>query len=186
MARNPFSTRAKPNQMLKSERFKLAKLLARAVESIDGADKLFDLAYHWTIPTDAGRLSIAYEVDYGTIFTRFEEPARAALVVDCNPHSGKWNFHHGRVTAQEALDSFLLQLSAVRRPEAAAAERTGDRRPADLTRNELVDLVSEIVETLYPAADPDAEWEADTIEWVSAALDRFGLIPAACFPAKPD
>src|SRR5262249_23245305 len=52
-------------------------------------------------------------------------------------------------------------------------------RPADLTREQLIDLVEEIVETLYPAADPDQEWEVDTIEWVSAALARFGLIPGA-------
>jgi hypothetical protein len=70
-------------------------------------------------------------------------------------------------------DYRLLNLDRGREAERIA------RRPADLTREQLIDLVEEIVETLYPAADPGQEWEADTIEWVSAALARFGLIPDA-------
>jgi hypothetical protein len=64
------------------------------------------------------------------------------------------------------------------RDRGRGAERIA-RRPADLTREQLIGLVEEIVETLYPAAGPDQEWEVDTIEWVSAALARFGLVPEA-------
>jgi hypothetical protein len=60
------------------------------------------------------------------------------------------------------------------------------KKPADLTREQLIECVAEIVETLYPAADPDAQWEVDTIEWVSASLARFDLIPDECFPDEDE
>jgi hypothetical protein len=50
-------------------------------------------------------------------------------------------------------------------------------KPSDLTREQLEKLVGDIVETLYPAANPSRQWSADTIEWVSESLAEFDLIP---------
>ena len=47
----------------------------------------------FVLDTVVGALRVMPQGDW--IATRFEEPARAAKVVDCNPHSGKWNFMGG-------------------------------------------------------------------------------------------
>lgn len=39
-----------------------------------------------------------------TVFGRFEHAKEASRRVDCNPHSGKWNFHAGYCTTQEAIE----------------------------------------------------------------------------------
>lgn len=44
-----------------------------------------------------------------------------------------------------------------------------------LTRKELESAVLEAIEVLYPAADPDQQWETDTIEWVAHALGKLGI-----------
>lgn len=52
---------------------------------------LFMTPYDWTIQTKGGPLVAK---SYGEeIFTGFEYPQLARQLVDCNPHSGKWNFH---------------------------------------------------------------------------------------------
>jgi hypothetical protein len=41
-----------------------------------------------------------------TVFGRFADPEKARRHVDCNPYSGKWNFHPGdRETEQEARET---------------------------------------------------------------------------------
>ena len=50
-------------------------------------------------------------------------------------------------------------------------------KASDLSREQLEKLVGDIVETLYPAANPSRQWSADTIEWVSESLAEFDLIP---------
>lgn len=49
-----------------------------------------NFSIHAVAMTDVGRLEIWV---HDWIHTRFEMPAAAAKQVDCNPLSGKWNFH---------------------------------------------------------------------------------------------
>jgi hypothetical protein len=44
------------------------------------------------------------------------------------------------------------------------------RQPSDLTKEELVDIVTQIRELLWPEATPDCDWEVDTIEDVAQVL----------------
>lgn len=55
------------------------------------------------IETIAGRYT--FEADpvadgFCTVFGRFAEPSRAKAHVDCNPFSGKWNFHYGKLIGE--------------------------------------------------------------------------------------
>lgn len=52
---------------------------------------ILNVPYDWTLQTVAGPLSLKSSGD--TIFTRFKNPTEAKRFVDCNPYSGKWNFH---------------------------------------------------------------------------------------------
>lgn len=56
----------------------------------------------FTLQTKAGSLDLAIHTNLWMgnpavgnpwVSTRFEDPAAARLLVDCNPFSGKWNFH---------------------------------------------------------------------------------------------
>jgi len=54
-------------------------------------------SYPQKIQTQYGRLFIHVETDMSpkiyTCFTRFEDVEKTKKHVDCNPYSGKWNFH---------------------------------------------------------------------------------------------
>jgi hypothetical protein len=67
------------------------------------------------LDTLAGPLVIHYHVYHGDIFSRFDDPRRAAdLGVNSNPHSGKWNFHHDRRDrAVEAFEAWQKQLDRI-------------------------------------------------------------------------
>jgi hypothetical protein len=88
----------------------------------------------WMIPTDAGPLRahiwkphhrkvgkdtvldyVHPDVDTGdiTIFTRFEDPDRAASMGITSPN-GKWNFHLGNVTPDQALEEFRRRITPIR------------------------------------------------------------------------
>jgi len=57
--------------------------------------------YKYSLETPLGELLItmhAEDLTYRTstiysVYTRFKEPERAKQKLDCNPFSGKWNFH---------------------------------------------------------------------------------------------
>jgi len=65
-----------------------------------GADEVepqFDREAHYELQTPAGKLEVFLHKwrphrGFFWVFQRFEEPERVARLVDCNPHSGKWNF----------------------------------------------------------------------------------------------
>lgn len=57
-----------------------------------GAQQNLDAMYDYQIETPVGRLGCT--VRNGELFCRFDDPDAAALVTDCNPYSGKWNFHY--------------------------------------------------------------------------------------------
>jgi hypothetical protein len=50
----------------------------------------------------------------GTVFTRFDDEKAARQLVDCNPFSGKWNFHFfGGWTVETAIENLSTQLQKV-------------------------------------------------------------------------
>lgn len=76
--------------------------------------------YHpWSLQTKAGELGLTCYDDW--VPTRFEEPERARKFVDCNPYSGKRNFHtfwsqqkqKDGPTPQEFVDDIRRRLQAV-------------------------------------------------------------------------
>ncbi len=51
----------------------------------------------------------------GTVYTHFAKPEKAKVIVDCNPYSGKWNFHytaHPHIDSSLRVDSALAHLTA--------------------------------------------------------------------------
>lgn len=71
--------------------------------------------------TKWGKLEVSLTDNSGdlwTVFTRFDEPQRAIKVFNCNPFSGKHNFHYsGGVMAREALitdfENFMIELDSI-------------------------------------------------------------------------
>lgn len=54
--------------------------------------------FEYLISTKHGDLNISFRNEKSslfTLFTRFEQPELARVHLNCNPHSGKWNFHFG-------------------------------------------------------------------------------------------
>jgi hypothetical protein len=63
-----------------------------------GAKETDNGLYRFTLDTKVGILHLTPEenqkIGIGTLFTRFDDPATARQIVDCNQYSGKWNFHY--------------------------------------------------------------------------------------------
>lgn len=60
--------------------------------------------------TIVGTLFINIDIDNKncyTVFTRFEDVDQAKVIFDCNPYTGKWNFHITSDTPLEAIDIIL-------------------------------------------------------------------------------
>ena len=119
--RNFHSAPARKQDMLKWERLRLSRKLAQYLTSLGGqvepppASSPGPPAVY--LATLAGRLRITC---YGNwLACRFDEPdlARASLPHGpgerLNSSSGKWNFHFGRVTAEEALAMFRAELEPI-------------------------------------------------------------------------
>ena len=70
------------------------------------------------LQTKAGKLTLHPSknetIGLGTVFTRFDDPQAARQLVDCNPFSGKWNFHYfDGWTVETAIDDLSAQLRTV-------------------------------------------------------------------------
>jgi len=51
-------------------------------------------------------------------------------------------------------------------------------QPSDLTQQELVEVVSGLIEILWPGGDADHEWEgADTLQDIASILESYNLAP---------
>jgi hypothetical protein len=77
-----------------------------------------DGSYPFVLQTKAGRLRLHPEQNRtegpGTVFTRFDDPQAARQLVDCNPFSGKWNFHYfDKWTVESALADLSFWLGRV-------------------------------------------------------------------------
>ncbi len=66
--------------------------------TIEGALIAFDAAEsqpYWQLQTPLGTLDIRIDDDDYTVFGRFHDAELAKRYVNCNSHSGKWNFYGG-------------------------------------------------------------------------------------------
>ena len=45
------------------------------------------------------------------------------------------------------------------------------------TKDQLIGALADIMQALYPLGDPEAEWDADTIDDVNRVTDALGLTP---------
>lgn len=109
--------------MLKKDRERLGQLLAKRL--VCSLAPLIDISQRVKVATKAGLLSVFYDTTHGTIFCRFDDPEFAAKVLypgaqvrinsgyRLNPYSGKWNFHFGACTADEAFDQFEREYKQV-------------------------------------------------------------------------
>lgn len=72
--------------------------------------------YTHAVKTPAGKLFVDMnQVDTGTVFMRFNNPEKGKKCsFRSNPHSGKFNFHYGRVKATDAFSDFKHTLTQVR------------------------------------------------------------------------
>ncbi len=73
----------------------------------------------WRLETRFGGLGLTIDPGFsgsgpGTVFTRFDDPARARKGVSCNQYTGKWNHHYFTgVTLETALEDLEGQLCSV-------------------------------------------------------------------------
>lgn len=72
----------------------------------------------FVLQTKAGRLTLRPSENrsegLGTVFCRFDDPQTAKELVDCNPYSGKWNFHFfNGWSLAAALHHFAFSLAKV-------------------------------------------------------------------------
>jgi len=72
----------------------------------------------FVLETRVGRLSLHPDenqtIGLGTVFARFDNPDAARQLVDCNPFSGKWNFHYfNGWTVETAIGNLLSRLQDV-------------------------------------------------------------------------
>lgn len=116
--RSVFSRRARKKDMLKRERQRLTVKVGQYLASLGGQPE--PLPDSWPGPraifleTCVGRLRVTCHGNW--LACRFEEPDRAKAFLPHGPgqrlnsYSGKWNFHYGRVTADEALAAFRAEL----------------------------------------------------------------------------
>lgn len=72
--------------------------------------------YQWSIDTNYGKLLISLHKprkrqELFSVFCRFDEPERAKSHTDCNPYSGKWNFHYSKI--DECIELFKFHLKKI-------------------------------------------------------------------------
>jgi hypothetical protein len=83
--------------MTKKERQGFVRKVVELLLSL-GAKENEGKLYRFSLQTKAGCLNLTPEenrtLGLGTLFTRFDDPATARQIVDCNKYSGKWNHHY--------------------------------------------------------------------------------------------
>ncbi len=102
--------------MKKKDRERFVKKATQLLLDL-GATQDGNAAYLFTLQTKAGRLRLHVTENTttgpGTVFTRFDDPKAARELVDCNEHSGKWNFHFFDGTVEQAIESLSFWLKRV-------------------------------------------------------------------------
>lgn len=108
-------------KLLKAERTKLDRLVPEYLKAIGAKEQpRATRALEYLLDTVVGPLVICYyQNDDGycpTLFTRFDNPKAAKTIVDCNPHSGKYNCHLNvskGETAANVLSRFEMHLRPI-------------------------------------------------------------------------
>jgi hypothetical protein len=96
----------------KNERQQFYQEAIALLRELGATDNPATDVYDYSIETKVGTLRLVVSLsDYtgslGTVFGRFRNPEKAAKIVDCNPYSGKWNFHFFAVEGWDT-DTALL------------------------------------------------------------------------------
>lgn len=99
--------------MIKGEKFN--KTIQKIVEKLGAKDGSSNL-YKWSLNTIYGELLITVHEPRKrqksfSVFCRFDEPERSKNHTDCNPYSGKWNFHYSKMN--ECIELFEFHLKKV-------------------------------------------------------------------------
>jgi hypothetical protein len=104
-----------PRAMSAAGRERLVALLVEYLSQFSRVEDRPGGGVQFRVDTFVGPLVVHYDLWFGTIFSRFEEPDRARIVPNTNPYSGKWNFHFGKNDSpDEAFQLFKSNLESVR------------------------------------------------------------------------
>lgn len=99
----------------------------------------------WKMLTRGGMLEIdVFGSDVGTltVFSRFANPTRAAALVPCNPHSGKWNAHLGHASEISPADAAALWRE---RYALRVAVRSATEGPCGMCGAKVWDVVDDLI-----------------------------------------
>ena len=95
--------------MRKRDRQRFVRLCNELIARLGGVRS--DGIYQWELATRYGRLDLTVRENRfegpGTVFTSFDDPSTAGSHLDCNPYSGKWNYHYAE---SHAIEVVLLDL----------------------------------------------------------------------------
>ena len=104
-----------PKAMSAPNRERLVALLIEYLSRVAQVEDRPGGGVQFRVSTFVGPLVVHYDLWFGTIFTKFEDPDRARVVPGTNPYSGKWNFHFGeKDSADDAFQLFQSNLESVR------------------------------------------------------------------------
>ncbi len=93
-------------KITKAKASKFNKVITKFVKEMNGTLKSTVPMDEYMVSTSVGPMmvSIPNEQNYTyTIFCRFMDVAKAKMKFDCNPYSGKYNFHHSRGDIDEII-----------------------------------------------------------------------------------
>ena len=101
--------------MDKKSRKKFIKTVTNYLLELGAVEEDF-LAYTLSLDTQLGKLHVFIDPAgarerVSSIFTRFDDHERAKKVVDCNPYSGKWNFHE--YSSTDVFEVFKTSLERI-------------------------------------------------------------------------
>ena len=81
---------------------KFYKIITEGITNL-GAVQLDKEIYRWSINTKYGELRITIHEGDTTmnVYTKFKNPELSKHLFNCNPYSGKWNFHMGDIKGKD-------------------------------------------------------------------------------------
>jgi len=102
--------------MRKQDRERFVKQATQLLLDL-GATAEVGKSYPFTLNTKTGLLRLHVTENTtsgpGTVFTRFDDPEAARAIVNCNPHSGKWNHHYFDGAVEAAIKNLSYWLKKI-------------------------------------------------------------------------